>query len=804
MKAKSLLISFLLIIFVLWHADKVPAQNKNHEYQPTFESLDKANPVPEWFKDAKFGIYFHWGVYSVPAFGNEWYPRSMYIKGSSENKHHIETYGDPSQWPYDHFITGDKDKEGNFVQFAPKLKSDGGKFDPDEWAQLFADAGAKFAGPVAEHHDGFSLWASKVNPWNAKDMGPKLDLVKLLTDAIRKKNMKIILSMHHAYNITGYYDHVPKTNDPKLQMLYGQQGKEKNEAFWLAKHKEIIDGYKPDIIYQDFNLHLISQPILLQFLAYYYNKAEKWNKPVVATFKDGLNTKCAVLDYERGGPPDITDNYWLTDDAISSSSWCYTDGLQYYSKKQILHGFIDRISKNGNLLLNISPKADGTIPQGQKDILLTMGAWLKKYGEAVYATRAWDKYGEGPTKMGAAHGVMGAPAEGTAKDVRYTRSKDNTTLYAILLGWDKGGKEITLNSLSPDRMDLKNLKSIELINREAGKYLPLTFMQNSNGLVVNLPDRPFEDLAYVIKLNFEGKIPPLYNYADFSTNSHYYIVPGDNIGNLVLGADLKLTGKRKDLANQWKLESEGKGIYKIVNRKNDEKVFECSSSNHKLIESDFTGSDNQIWRIEHAHNGLFKISNKQFPDMVLALSDSHEEGSKAELLNSKKASFPGWNIKEVCEMKQEAYKPHSIPGTIEAEDFDTGCPGDAYYDSDETNQGGRYRTNEGVDIDICSEGGYTLGWTQAGEWVDYTVDVNKPATYRVSFYIATTSDNAKLHLECNGDNKTGIILIPNTEGFQSWEVVKKEIKLEAGQNILRMVIDGGPLNLDKMVFEEIK
>jgi len=155
-------------------------------------------------------------------------------------------------------------------------------------------------------------------------------------------------------------------------------------------------------------------------------------------------------------------------------------------------------------------------------------------------------------------------------------------------------------------------------------------------------------------------------------------------------------------------------------------------------------------------------------------------------------------------MKQEAYKPHSIPGTIEAEDFDTGCPGDAYYDSDETNQGGRYRTNEGVDIDICSEGGYTLGWTQAGEWVDYTVDVSKPATYRVSFYIATTSDNAKLHLECNRDNKTGIILIPNTEGFQSWEVVKKEIKLEAGQNILRMVIDGGPLNLDKMVFEEIK
>ncbi|MGA8265931.1 MAG: alpha-L-fucosidase, partial [Ignavibacteriaceae bacterium] len=429
MKNKSI---FFLFLFMIGISGKFSAQTPKQEYQPTFESLDKANPVPEWFKDAKFGIYFHWGVYSVPAFGNEWYPRNIYIKGTPENKHHIETYGDPLVWPYYYFITGAKDKKGNFVQFAPKLKSEGGKFDPDEWAQLFADAGAKFAGPVAEHHDGFSMWASKVNPWNAKDMGPKLDLVGLLTKAIRKKNTKVILSLHHAYNITGYYDHVPKTNDPKLKMLFGQQGKEKNEAYWLAKLKEVINGYKPDIIYQDFNLHLISRPILLQFLAYYYNKAEEWNKPIVATFKDGLNTKCAVLDYERGGPLDITDNYWLTDDAVSSSSWCYTEGIQYYSAKAILHSFLDRISKNGDMLLNISPKADGTIPQEQKNILLAMGAWLKKYGEAVYATRAWEKYGEGPTKMGSGYGVMGAPLEGKAKDVRYTRSKDYTTLYAIL------------------------------------------------------------------------------------------------------------------------------------------------------------------------------------------------------------------------------------------------------------------------------------------------------------------------------------------------------------------------------------
>ncbi len=504
-----LLNSLLLVLSITGLIGMTSCQTKKQDFQPDFESLEKVNPVPEWFKDAKFGIYFHWGVYSVPAFANEWYPRNMYIDGSKENKHHIEVYGTPSDWPYNNFITGANDRQGNFVQFAPRLKSDGGNFDPDEWAQLFADAGAKFAGPVAEHHDGFSMWASKVNPWNAKDTGPELDLVGLLTDAIRRQNLKVILSMHHAFNITGYYDAVPPTSDPRLQILYGQQGKEKNEALWLSKHKEIIDNYKPDIIWQDINLPLISENVLLGFLSYYYNKAEEWNKEVVATYKDGLNPKCAVLDYERGGATDITENYWLTDDLISSSSWCYTEGIEYYSKKQILHGFLDRISKNGNLLLNISPKADGTIPQEQKDILLAMGAWLKKYGESVYATRAWEKYGEGPTLMGAKHGVFTAPAEGTAKDVRYTRSKDNTTLYAILLGWDAGQKEITLTSLASKSIDLQHLKSIMLIDGAAGKYIPLAYRQDDEGLTVSLPERSFEEMAYVIKLTFRRKIPVL-------------------------------------------------------------------------------------------------------------------------------------------------------------------------------------------------------------------------------------------------------------------------------------------------------
>jgi hypothetical protein len=272
----------------------------------------------------------------------------------------------------------------------------------------------------------------------------------------------------------------------------------------------------------------------------------------------------------------------------------------------------------------------------------------------------------------------------------------------------------------------------------------------------------------------------------------------------VLGSELTLTGKRKNIANQWKLESAGKGYYKIQNRVQGEIVFKCSTSHRDLVLSHNTEKDNQFWKIENTYNGLLKISNKQFPNIILSVNTTLAEGGKAGLLNSENGASFAWELLEVCEMKQEAYKPHAIPVTIEAEDFDTGCPGDAYYDTDEINEGRRYRLNEGVDIDTCSAGGYTLGWTRAGEWLAYTVTVSKSATYGVSFYVASAYDSGKLHLEYDGADRTETISIPNTAGFQNWTVVKKSIKLNAGQHMLKLVVDGDLLNLDKMIFEEIK
>lgn len=490
----------LLLSVILWTPTTLKAATT---YQPTWASVNTHPPAPEWFQDAKFGIYYHWGVFSVPAYANEWYPRNMYISGSGEYNHHLSVFGDPySNWPYHNFINGANNKSGQWTEFAPKLTSQGGNFDPNAWAQLFVDAGAKFAGPVAEHHDGFSMWNSTVNEWNSVGKGPRLDLASLFATAIRAKGLKFIMSAHHAFNFTGFYDHVPAQSDSSLKKLYGQLGTTAEEQLWYNKLKEIIDLYQPDIIWQDFNLSQISEAQRLNFLSYYYNKGIDWGKEVVATYKDGFNNLGEVYDYERGGPAGITTPYWLTDDSISSSSWCYTQGIGYYSTKAMLHSLIDRVSKNGNMLLNIAPMADGTIPQGQKDILLSMGSWLNKFGAAIYSTRAWTNFGEGPTQMGG--GSFTTPKEGTATDIRFTRNKTNNALYAIEMGWP-GGNQMVITTLKSGAFNTSTITGITFVNGGGN----CSWTQDSTGLKVNLPSNLSDNLGCAVKISFSGSIPSL-------------------------------------------------------------------------------------------------------------------------------------------------------------------------------------------------------------------------------------------------------------------------------------------------------
>jgi alpha-L-fucosidase len=585
-------------------------------YSPTWSSVDQHPPAPEWFQDAKFGIYYHWGAFSVPAYGNEWYPRNMYNNGSAENNHHKAVYGDPSVWPYHNFINGARDKAGNWVQFAPGLTSAGGAFDPNAWAQLIADAGAKFAGPVVEHHDGFSMWNSSVNEWNSVARGPRLDLLHLHADAIRGKGLKLMVAMHHAYNFTGYYQWVPAQSDPSLKKLYGQLGAAAEQQLWYDKLREVIDGYQPDIVWQDFNLSQLPESRRLDFLSYYYNRAVAWNKEVVATYKDGFDNRGEILDFERGGPAGIQTPYWLTDDSISSSSWCYTVGIGYYSTNALLHALIDRVSKNGNMVLNIAPMADGTIPSGQQTVLRGIGDYLKRFGESIYATRAWTAFGEGPTQMGG--GTFQTPRTGTAQDVRFARSKDSRVLYATLLGWPGG--TATIATLSSARINLSTLASVQLLGNTAGTYIGLpTSTQDGGGLHVTLPSAaPYSAPAYVLKLTFSGTVPPLGSggagiptgWARITNVTTGLVL--DSGGNVGSGSRLKQWNYDGSTNLQWQLIGLGGGWYRVVNRTNGLVADSAGNAGNgaPALETSWNGGNNQQWRLNDMGGGRYQIINR--------------------------------------------------------------------------------------------------------------------------------------------------------------------------------------------------
>lgn len=490
-------------------------------YEPTWASTDQHDASPEWFRDAKFGVYWHWGAFSTPQYGSEWYGRNMYAPNSNERAEHTRRYGPPEVWGYNNFVRGANDLAGNFVQFHPVLSSKGGVWDPEEWIAVVNASGARFAGPVAEHHDGFSMWDSKVNEWNSVAHGPGIDIVKLWEGLIRKSGMKFMIAMHQAFNSNGFYQYAPKQNTSTLQKFYGQLPKEQADKLWLDKQIEVLEHVQPDMIWNDFSLDSpgycqdpkfpcnIGEPERLEFLAHYFNRGVEWGKNILTTFKhfdSGFRNTSAVADFERGGPADIVRPYWLTDDAISASSWSYTVGIRYYSTVQMIHSLLDRVSKNGNMLLNISPTAAGIIPDEQKKVLSDIGAFLGRYGEAIYETRAWDIYGEGPNKAGG--DSFTAPLTGNSSDVRFTRNKAKNVLYAIVLGWP-GDSKVSIKSLGSSAMvKLDGLQSIKLFGDAAGQFTDVPdWKQNADALAIQLPSKPADSQAYVLKLSFNNTIP---------------------------------------------------------------------------------------------------------------------------------------------------------------------------------------------------------------------------------------------------------------------------------------------------------
>lgn len=465
-------------------------------YQPNWSSL-RTYPIPQWLRDGKFGIYTHWGVYAVPAMGSNgtWYAHNVYtIPDSPERKYHEATYGPLEKFGYKDFI--------------PMFT--GEKFNAEEWADLFQKSGAKFAGPVAEHHDGFAMWDTKFSEWNAAKMGPKRDVVGELAQAIKKRGMKFVTAFHHAEN----WDYFPTWDkrydcgDARYSGLYGpihEKGALLSKEYldrWQNKIIEVIDKYEPDFLWFDVGLDIAHENHKKHLLAYYYNKAFAQKKEVVVTYKaHHLPPGVGLLDHEQGQENEMTYHEWITDSTVDAGkAWGYVKDVPFKSLDNLIDNLVDRVSKNGYLLLNVGPKPDGTIPAEAKELLLGMGKWLAVNGEAIYGTTPWLEAGEGPTKLQTkAKGLVGKEDSKlcfTREDIRFT-VKENI-LYATVLAWP--GESVLIKTLAQHGSWMLlypgEIASITML----GDDKPLKWEIKREGLLIESPKTQPCDCAFVFKI----------------------------------------------------------------------------------------------------------------------------------------------------------------------------------------------------------------------------------------------------------------------------------------------------------------
>lgn len=463
--------------------------------------------APEWFRDAKFGLFFHWGPYSVPAYKNEWYSRNMYAKKNSINRYHVEKYGKLSEFGY-------KD-------FYPMMT--GSAFDAEEWAQLVEASGAKYAGPVTEHSDNFSMWDSKVNEINCVNYGPKRDVFGECAKAFRKHNIKLLATFHHQW-LWGWFmstDPDADVYDPANEKYYWKAlpletnryapyrlPDEEFNKMWIDKVNEVVEKYRPDALYFDSRTNIIEEKYRQNMTEYFYNI----NKEGILTYKqEDFPAGIGVYDIECGSFKDAKDYPWQTDDRLEDNvTWCMVQEPKYKPAIRIVHQLCDIVSKNGNLLLNVGPYADGSFHEEAKKILRQIGDWLKINGEAIYGSRPYKVASEGPTEVSDVNyniemvnaqlnneeGDAGDVHSGvfTSEDFRFTRKGE--TVYAIAMGWPDNN-ELLIKSLT-QKLTGSNVLEVSMLGNDGR----LAFEQNDNGLKVILSHKKPCDFAYVLKIKF--------------------------------------------------------------------------------------------------------------------------------------------------------------------------------------------------------------------------------------------------------------------------------------------------------------
>ncbi|MHB1960175.1 MAG: alpha-L-fucosidase [Acidobacteriaceae bacterium] len=498
----------------------IPNLSGEGPYKPTWDSLLQYD-APEWYRDAKFGIWAHWSPQCVPEAG-DWYGRNMYMQGSSQNKYHLQHYGDPSRFGY-------KDLCPQWTLL---------NWDPDALIDRYKKAGAKFFIALANHHDGFDTWNSKHQPWNAASIGPHRDVVGIWATAARKQGLRLGVTVHQARNWwwfqtshgadkTGPLAGVPYDGD-----LTAAEGKDQwwqgldPQRLYGAKHPEnalpdisyvknfydrtrdLIDQHDPDLLYFDNSLFPLGWGGM-NIASYFYNRnlqTHGGKMEAVTTIKEVPDrlAKAVVADYERGLTSKIMPYPWQSETCIGE--WHYNRALfdkpgeygGYLHPQDVIHWMVDTVSKNGTFILNIPGKPDGTIDRKETAVLDGITAWMQVNGEAIYATRPWKLYGEGPdmVKSGSFQGA--SISKLNAKDIRFTRNKTNTVIYAIALGWPVG--EFVIQSLgTASAAQPGRIEHVQLL----GTGERLKWKQTAEGLRVELPRgyRPAANFAAALKVS---------------------------------------------------------------------------------------------------------------------------------------------------------------------------------------------------------------------------------------------------------------------------------------------------------------
>jgi alpha-L-fucosidase len=510
-------------------------------FKPDWNSLTNYE-TPEWFRDAKFGIWAHWGPQCQPEHG-DWYARNMYIPGQNDWKQHRAEYGHQS-------TNGFKD-----VIHAWKAEH----FNPDQLLKFYKENGAKYFMALASHHDNFDLYASKYQPWNSVAIGPQKDLIGGWAKAARKNGLRFGVSVHasHAWSWYEPAQGADKNNgvlpavpyDGKLtkadgkgqwwdgldpQDLYAQnhppgnkliwdwdpkQGSSVPDAAYLEKFYkrtlQLWDDYQPDQIYFDDNvlpLHGVTDEVGLKLAAHFYNtRLDKTGRTKAVMNNKKLNElqrQAMVYDIERGKADGILPQPWQTDTCIGS--WHYNQEIfnrhQYKSAASVIRMLADIVSKNGNLMLSVPLQRDGQPDADEIQIVSEIGAWLKVNGQAIYATRPWKIYGEGPSTQAVEKGQFDGQKDVsskpfTAEDIRFTQSKDGKTLYAIVLEIPPGGK-VTIKSLASNSAYWPG--KIGSVRRVRGDSFwgdqKLQFTRDDVGLQVTLPDKFDGKTALALKI----------------------------------------------------------------------------------------------------------------------------------------------------------------------------------------------------------------------------------------------------------------------------------------------------------------